>query len=170
MADSRERFAEFLLRRHRFNHSNIEFFGQVEDVFFFNEAHLQVQLRELQLTVSTQIFVTEASGDLEITFYASHHEQLLHLLWRLRQSVETSGLHSAGHEEVAGAFRGALDENRSLYLQKIPVIQEIANVFNYVMPQCHVAQHGRAAQVQVSVTQTQAFISLSLIVNVERRR
>jgi hypothetical protein len=48
-----------------------------------------------------------------------HHQQLLELLWALRQRVEFAGAQAAGHDEVAGAFRRALEQDRCLDLDEI---------------------------------------------------
>ena len=59
--------------------------GQVledlEHVFLLYERHLAVYLRELRLTVGTQVFIAEALGYLEVTVETADHEQLLQRLW-----------------------------------------------------------------------------------------
>ena len=50
---------------------------EVNHVVLIHETHLAVYLRELRLTVGTQVFVTETFGNLEVAVEPSHHEQLL---------------------------------------------------------------------------------------------
>ena len=47
------------------------------DLFFLRERHFQIDLRELRLAVSPQIFVAETAHNLEIAFVTAHHQQLL---------------------------------------------------------------------------------------------
>jgi|GEM_PF-5943200 len=61
------------LAKHRSDHS----LGDRLDVGFIDKGHLQVQLGELRLTVGTQVFVTEAAGDLVVAIHTAHHQQLL---------------------------------------------------------------------------------------------
>ena len=49
-------------------------------IFAFYERHLHIQLRELRLPVGTQVFVTEALGELVVTVESSDHQQLLEQL------------------------------------------------------------------------------------------
>ena len=121
------------------------------------------------MPVGAQVFVTEAAGDLEIAFDTGDHEQLFHLLGRLWQGVEITRLHPARHQEIPGALRGALDEDRGFDLQEVAVAQEVPDVLDHVVPQCQVAQHGRPPQVQVAVPQAQAFVGLGVFFDVERR-
>ena len=162
--------AQPLVRRHRPNHSGVEFFGQVEDVILLDETHLQIQLGELQLAVGAQVFVAEAAGDLEVFFDARHHQQLLHLLRRLGQGVEAARLQAAGHQEIAGALRRALNQDGRLDFQKAARVQEVADVFDQPVAQDEVLLHRRAAQVEVAVAQPQTFVGAGVISDVERRR
>lgn len=61
-------------------------FDEREPHLFVHEAHLDVDLGELRLTVSTQIFVTEAARDLKVFFHPADHEQLLIDLRGLRRA------------------------------------------------------------------------------------
>jgi hypothetical protein len=76
------------VRRDRRDHFGIKCFNQGQHVIALYKGHFQVELRELRLTVPAQILVAETARDLEVTVHAGHHQQLLELLWRLRQSVE----------------------------------------------------------------------------------
>ena len=69
-------------------------FESLDDVFLSDERHFAVNLCELRLTVSAEVFVAEALHDLEIAVEACHHEQLLQCLWRLGQGIELSWVHA----------------------------------------------------------------------------
>jgi hypothetical protein len=57
---------------------------QLEDVLARNEAHLDVDLGELGLTIAAGVLVAEALRDLEVLVEPRHHEDLLEQLRRLR--------------------------------------------------------------------------------------
>src|SRR5690606_17562100 len=56
-------------------------FSNTHDAFFIHKGCLDIDLGKFRLTVSTQVFVTEALGDLIITVDASHHQNLFEQLW-----------------------------------------------------------------------------------------
>ncbi len=72
-----------------------------------DERRLDVDLRELGLTVRAQILVAEAARDLEVAVEPRDHEQLLVELRRLRQRVELARVHAARHQVVARALRAS---------------------------------------------------------------
>ena len=89
----------------------------LQHILLLDIAHLAVNLRELGLSIGTQVLVAEALGNLEVAVKPCHHQQLLERLRALRQSVELPGVHARGHDKVACSL-GA-DENRGLHLDKI---------------------------------------------------
>ena len=76
----------------------------VDDVVLLHKTHLAVNLCEFRLTVGTEVFVAETLDNLEIAVHASHHQQLLQCLRRLREGIELSGIHARRHYEVACAL------------------------------------------------------------------
>src|SRR5207248_10426983 len=54
------------------------------------KGHLQVDLAELRLTIRAQVFVAEASSDLEVAIEAGDHQNLLENLRRLGQRIEAT--------------------------------------------------------------------------------
>jgi hypothetical protein len=52
------------------------------------EAHLGVELHELELPVGAQVLVAQTPGDLVVAVEAAHHQQLFEQLRALRQRVE----------------------------------------------------------------------------------
>ena len=89
------------------------------DVLLLHVAHLAVNLRELGLTVGTEVLIAEALGNLEVTVKACDHEQLLERLRTLWQGVELSGVHARGHDEVAGTLGGRTNKDGRLHLDEI---------------------------------------------------
>ena len=95
---------------------------ELEHILLFHKRHLTVNLCELRLTVCTQVFITEALGNLEITVEATDHQQLLQSLRRLRQGIELSGIHARRHYEVACSFWSRSNQNRRLNLDEVLAI------------------------------------------------
>ncbi|MBA7582722.1 hypothetical protein ES708_24659 [subsurface metagenome] len=78
-------------------------------------------------------------------------------------------MNAAGHQVVARPFRGALGQNRRLYLDKALVVQEIADKLDGTIAQLQVLLHPRPPQVEVAVFQAQVFVHLAVFVDVEGR-
>ena len=76
-------------------------------VVLVDEAHLEVELRELGLAVAAQVLVAVAAGDLEVAVDAGDHQQLLELLRALRQRVDAARLEPRRDDEVARALRAS---------------------------------------------------------------
>ena len=76
---------------------------EVHHVLALYEAHLDVHLRELGLTVGAQVLVAKAAGDLVVALDAAHHQHLLELLGALRKRVEAARVRTARHDVVARA-------------------------------------------------------------------
>jgi hypothetical protein len=143
--------------------------GDGADLLFGQERGLQVDLRELGLAVSTQVFVAEALGDLVITIKASDHQQLLEQLRRLRQREEHAVVHAAGHQVVARAFGCALREHRRLDVDEALLVEELAHLDRHLVAHHQVLLHLRPAQVQHAVRQAHGLAEV-LVVELERRR
>ena len=91
-----------------------------------DEAHLDIDLGELGLSIGAQILIAEATHDLKVTIEPRHHQQLLEQLGALRKRVEATGLHTARHQIVARAFRSGARQHRRLDLQEPLLIEQIA--------------------------------------------
>ena len=89
-------------------------FDDVVDQLGRGKRHLEVDLRELELPIGALILVAEAARELHVAVHARDHQDLLEDLRRLRQREELAGMHAAGHEEVARAFRRRLGQDRRL--------------------------------------------------------
>ena len=144
-------------------------FEHIEDILLLNKRHLAIYLRELRLTVGTQVLVAEAFHDLEVTVKTAHHQQLLECLRRLWQSVELTRIHAAWNDEVTCSFRRGVHQNRCLYLQESLAVEVTAHLKRHLMAQFKILTHARTTQVQITVFHTQVITSVGLIFNGERR-
>ena len=141
-----------------------------EDAVLIHKGHLDIELRELRLTVGAQILVAEAAHDLEVFLKARDHEQLLEDLRGLRQRIELARIETTRHEEVACPLGRALAEHRRLDLKEIVAVKEIAHDLRHAMTQDHIRLHLGAAQIEVAIAQTDHLVHIDAILNIERRR
>ena len=136
-----------------------------------DEAHLDVELHELVLTVGAQVLVAEAAGDLVVAVDARHHQQLLEQLGRLRQRVERARLLARRHEELAGALGRRRHEHRRLDLDEALGVHRPAERAVDGGADAQVALHPLAAQVEVAVLQPDVLVDVvGAGVDRERRR
>ena len=143
--NARERLLQdFAFGNERLEERRVELLDQVEDVVLVDEAHFEVELRELRLPVAARVLVAEALGDLKILFHPRRHEELLELLRRLRQSVELAGVQPARNEIVSRALRRALDENRSLDVEEAAFAEEVADELHRPVAHDQHVTHSRA--------------------------
>ena len=96
---------------------------RLEDVVLVDEAHLDVDLRELGLAIETQRLVPEALDDLEVLFEARHHVELLVELGALGERIELPRVQPRGHQEVAGAARGVPHHDGRLELEEAALVE-----------------------------------------------
>ncbi|MDT4782522.1 hypothetical protein FQZ97_147810 [compost metagenome] len=143
--------------------------GDFDDVAFFEEAGLDVDLGEFRLTVGTQVFVAEALGDLVVAVEAGHHQQLLEQLGRLRQGEEAAGVGTARHQVVACAFRGGTGQDRRLDVEEAVLVQEAADAGGHARAQTQLLGHFRATQVEEAIAQAGFFADVGELVQRERR-
>ena len=142
---------------------------EVDNIILVNEGHLAVDLSELRLTVSTQVLVAETFCNLEVAVEATNHEQLLQSLRTLRKSVELSGVHARRHNKVACALRCGTDEDRSLYLDEVLRVEEVADKDCHAVTQLKILAHCRTAQVEVAILHTDIVATVSIVLYSERR-
>ena len=124
-----------------------QFLEQFKDVFLGREAHLNIELGEIRLTVGAQVFVTRAASDLEVALHAGHHQELLVLLRRLGQRIERTRLHPGRYQVVASALGGAVCEHRCLDLGEVSLSEEAADMGGRLIANAEVALHALATQV-----------------------
>ena len=138
-------------------------------VLLVDERHLDVELRELRLTVCAQVLVTHAVRQLEITIEAGHHAQLLVELWRLRQRVEAAREQPARHQVVPCSFRRRPNHLRRLYLDETQPGEGAAELDAKRRARAQVALQPRPAQIQVTMAQAELLFHLAVFVHRERR-
>ena len=143
--------------------------GQAHDLFFIEEAGLDVDLGEFWLTVGTQVFVAEALGDLVVTVEAGHHQQLLEQLWRLRQGEERTGVGTARHQIVTRAFRSSTGQDRRFNVEEAVLVEEATDAGGHARTQTQLLGHFRTTQVEEAITQTGFFANVGELVQRERR-
>ena len=122
---ARERFGEINVA-HILEYVFYKSLEHLQHIFLLNERHFAVDLRELGLTVGTQVFIAEALGYLEITVETCHHEQLLVELRRLREGIKLSRIHARRHHEVAGTLGGRFHQDRSFHFKEAIVVEILA--------------------------------------------
>ncbi len=136
-----------------------------------HEAHLEVELGELGLAVAAEVLVAEAAGDLEVAIHPGDHEELLELLGALRQGVDRPRLQARGDDEVAGALRGALDEDRRLDLDEAVGLVDAPDLRYELRAQEEATQHRLAPDVEVAVLEADRLVDGRVrLVDVEGRR
>ena len=137
-------------------------------VFFFYKRHLDVDLCEVRLAIGTQVFIAEATGNLEIAIISREHEQLLKELRALRQREELARMHTAGHEVVARALRRALGENRGFDLEEILLIEVFTREKRDLMAHDEVFLHRWAAQIEITILQPQKLVCFAVVGDFKR--
>ena len=143
-------------------HHSLEHF---DDIILLDKRHLAVDLCELGLTIGTKVLVAETLDDLEITVETSHHEKLLELLRRLRQSVELSGVHARGNHEVACALRRRFDEHRSFHLQEVLGIEITAHLKGQLVTKLQILANHGTTQIEITILHTQVITTIGLVLD-----
>ena len=140
-------------------------------VVLADEAHLEVELCELGLSVAPQVLVTQAARDLEVAVEATDHEELLELLRTLGQGVDAPRLQPGGDDEVPRTLGRGLDEEGRLDLDEACLVVHVADGLHEPSASQDAPLEGLAAQVEVAVLQAQGLVDLSLrLVDLEGRR
>ncbi|RMQ30068.1 hypothetical protein ALQ08_05043 [Pseudomonas syringae pv. delphinii] len=143
--------------------------GQTNDVFLVEEAGLDVDLGEFRLTVSTQVFVAEALGDLVVAVEAGHHQQLLEQLRRLRQGEEAARVCAAWNQVVASTFRRGASQDRRLDIEEAVFIQITTDAGGDTRTQTQLFSHFRTTQIDEAITQARFFADIGVFVQRKRR-
>ncbi len=136
-------------------------FHRPDHVLELDERHLHVELGEFGLAIGAEVFIAEASGDLEIAVVAGDHQDLLVKLRRLRESVEMAGMEAAGDEEIAGAFGRGAAEHGGLDLDEPQAAHGVAHHLGHLVTHQQDALHLRPAEVQVAIGEPQFLVRLA---------
>ena len=140
------------------------------DIFRLNEAHFDIELRELGLTVGAAVLVAEAAGHLIILVKTGQHQKLLVNLRALGQGVELAGPHAAGHEVIARALGRGLREDRRFHLGEAAFVHVTADRREHLCAHAQVLLHAGLAQVEVAVLEANEFVLIGVVVDVDGRR
>ena len=143
---------------------------ELEDVVLLDEAHLDVELGELRLTVGAEVLIAITTSDLVVALHASDHEELFEQLWALRQGVPGSGLQASRHQEVTGAFGGRAGQRGRLDLDKVSVGKNGTRSLVYLAAQANCRSGAGAAKVKVSVLEPRLLADGDALVDLERQR
>ena len=126
----------------------------LDDIIDIHEAELHIHLGELRLTIGTEVLITVAACQLEVTVEAGYHEELLQELRRLRQCVEGAVVHTGRYEEVSRALRGGLDEGRGLDLEEAVLTHEAADQIGDLRSRHDALRKLRTTKVEVTILET----------------
>ncbi len=139
------------------------------EVLVDHERRLDVDLRELGLTVGAQVLVTEAAGELVVAVAPPHHQELLEELRALRQRVQRPAPDAARHEIVAGALGRRAREDRRLDLGEAVRLEVRAHARHDQRASREDLLHALAPQVEVAVAESDLGSGLGVLVRVEGR-
>jgi hypothetical protein len=109
MSESFERFIivqrNYLFFSNWFDEIFRERLSDSKYIFLFDEAHLAIDLVELTwVTIRAWIFISETWSNLEVLIHTTYHEELLVLLWCLRESIEFAMMEARWNEVVSSSF------------------------------------------------------------------
>ena len=133
------------------------------------EGHLGINLGKLGLTVSTQILVAIATGDLEITVEAGHHQQLLVQLRRLGQCVKFALMHTGGHQIISRSLGSGLAQVGGFNVDKAIFGIVISRDLGNAGARHNAALHVGTAKIQITVLQAELRVDLAILHNLEGR-
>ena len=122
-----------------------------------HERSFHIDLGKFWLTVSTQVFVTEAFDYLIIAVETGHHQQLFEQLRRLRQRVEFAFMHTRRHQVVTRAFRRRFGQHRGFDIEEAVVVHKTAHQAGNFCTGFQALSHFRATQIKIAVFQTRFF-------------
>ena len=135
-----------------------------------DERHLDVDLGEFGLAVGARVLIAETARDLHVAAEAADHQDLLEDLRRLRERVERAAVDARGDQIVARALGRRLDQRRRLDLEKVAIVEVIADRFDDAVAHRQVTLHPRAAQVEIAIAQPNVLVGLFVGRDDERRR
>ena len=141
-----------------------------DDIIDIHEAELHIHLCELRLTICTEILITVAACELEITVEAGYHEELLQKLRRLRQCVEGAVVHTGRYEEVSRALWCRLDEGRGLDLEEAVLTHEAADEVSELRSHHDALRELRTTKIEVTILETCVLVRRDTVLDREWRR
>jgi hypothetical protein len=141
--------------------SGDHFLDRRQHVLLAPEGTFEVQLRELELAVGSEVLVPVAAGDLVVPLDPPDHQELLEELRGLRQGVEVPLAQPARHQDVTCAFGCGADEGRRLHLEEAFRDRGSGgSPPSGARPGAEVGCHRRATEVEVAVLEPDALIGV----------
>jgi len=142
---------------------------ELHDIVFFDEGHFDIELGELGLAISAEVFVAEAADDLVVAIETGDHEELFPLLGRLWERIEAAGVHTGGDEIVTRALGGGEAKHGGFDIDEAMGVVEVADVLGDAMAEAEVAGHAFTAKVQVTEAEAGGIADVDVGVDGERR-
>ena len=139
-----------------------------QDIFLLHKGHLTIDLRELRLTIVTQILISETFHDLKVSIETGDHEKLLEGLRRLRQRKEVSRIGSRRNDEISRTLGCGLDQNRCLHLTELLLVQRLSYHDRDTISQQKTLLHLVSSKIQVSKFQSRVLLRIRLVLNQKR--
>ena len=139
-----------------------------QDVLLGHERRLDVELRELELAIGTQVLVTHASGDLVVAIEPTDHQQLLGQLRALGQHIERTMVQPARHGELTRPLRRRSPEQWRLHLDEPLSVHRCSQGAVDRRSDAQVALHPRTAKIEKSMAQPDLLVDLGTVVEAER--
>ena len=88
-----------------------ESFVYIDNIIYIYKRKFHIDLSKFRLTVCTEILITEAACDLDITVITGAHQKLFVELRRLRKSVERTRMNSGRNKVISRTFRSTLTKH-----------------------------------------------------------
>ena len=110
------------------------------------------------MPVCPQIFISEATGDLNVAVVTCNHHDLLVDLRGLGQGIELAGVHATGDEVIASALRSAASQNWRFDFDELLLVKIIPHGFDDAMPQDQRILHRLTTQIDVTVLESHIFV------------
>ena len=139
-----------------------------ENFFLRNEAGFGVELHELELTISTKVFVAKTTSNLVITIDTADHAQLLEQLWALGQRIERTRGQAARYDEISRPFRRGRNKHWSFDFDKTLVVHCSSQRGIDLGANAEVALHALGTQIDIAMSEAHHFVDLDTIVELER--
>mmetsp|Transcript_82971 Transcript_82971/g.130851 ORF Transcript_82971/g.130851 Transcript_82971/m.130851 type:complete len:247 (+) Transcript_82971:1582-2322(+) len=141
----------------------------IQYVILRDERHLAIDLREFWLAIGTELFVAETLHDLEVAIHACDHEKLLESLWRLRQRIKLTRIHTRRHHEISSSLRCGLYQNWRLHLNKACLTQVFPHNARNSVSQKQCIFDRVSSDIEISIAHTCLLLCVCFIFDFEWR-
>ena len=139
-------------------------FHRPDDVFVFDEGHLDVELSELGLAVGPEVLIAEAAGDLEVAVEAGDHQDLL------VQAGATAARHRSGEgwtrlgTRKSRAPSGVLRPRMGVSTSRKSRADMVFRInMGHLVAEDEDLLHGGSAEVQITVLEPKLLVGLGAV-------